>query len=124
MAKIVLGKRPKSFKCKVTFGMLDGTEGMVEMSFIYRTRTEFGALIDGLMSDAGVDKSDGVSLEEAMTKTRDSNAEYILKVADGWDLDQPFNVDTAAQLCDEIPAAAIAIMTAYRTAITEGRLGN
>lgn len=130
MAKIVLGKRPKNFKAKVSFPLLDGETGIIEISYIYRTRTEFGKLIDDLMTDAGV-KQDGVddeaqkfSLAEALERTRDTNADYIMKVADGWNLDEEFSRDNVAQMCDEIPAAAMAIMNTYRNAITEGRLGN
>lgn len=130
MAKIVLGKRPKNFKAKVTFPMLDGDLGTIEVSYIYRTRTEFGVLIDGLMEDAGVEAagasedSQKFSLAQALEKTRDTNADYIMQVADGWNIDEEFSRDTVAQLCDEIPAAALAIMNTYRNAITEGRLGN
>lgn len=130
MAKIVLGKRPKNFKTKVSFPMLDGESGTVEISYIYRTRTEFGTLIDSLMEDAGVeatgasDESQKFSLAQALEKTRDTNADYIMKVADGWNLDVEFDRANVAQLCDEIPAAALAIMNTYRNAITEGRLGN
>lgn len=130
MAKIILGKRPKNFKTKVTFPMLDGELGSVEISYIYRTRTEFGTLIDGLMEDAGVEAtgasedSQKFSLAQALEKTRDTNADYIMKVADGWNLDVEFDRKSVAQLCDEIPAAALAIMNTYRNAITEGRLGN
>jgi hypothetical protein len=130
MAKIVLGKRPKNFKTKVSFPMLDGETGTIEVSYIYRTRTEFGTLIDGLMADAGVDtenateESQKFSLAQALEKTRDTNADYILQVADGWNIDEEFTRETVAQLCDEIPAAALAIMNTYRNAITEGRLGN
>jgi hypothetical protein len=126
MAKIVLGNRPKNFKAKVTFPLLDGSDGLIEMSFRYRTRTEFGELIDTLMSDAGAaEQPEGqMSLAEALGKTRDTNAEYILKVADGWNLEEKFNLENVAQLCDEFPAAAMAIMNTYRAAITEGRLGN
>lgn len=130
MAKIVLGKRPKNFKAKVTFPMLDGDLGTIEVSYIYRTRTEFGVLIDGLMEDAGVETtgasedSQKFSLAQALEKTRDTNADYIMQVADGWNIDEEFSRDTVAQLCDEIPAAALAIMNTYRNAITEGRLGN
>jgi hypothetical protein len=130
MAKITLGKRPKNFKTKVSFPMLDGGTGTIEVSYIYRTRTEFGVLIDGLMADAGVETENATadaqkfSLAEALEKTRDTNADYILQVADGWNIDEDFTRDTVAQLCDEIPAAALAIMNTYRNAITEGRLGN
>lgn len=130
MAKVVLGKRPKNFKSIVKFPMLEGGEGTVEMSYIYRTRTEFGAFIDSMMEDAGV-KATGqsedevkFSLKQALEKTKDTNADYIMAVCDGWNLDVDFSRDNVAQLCDELPGAALEIMNKYRTAITEGRLGN
>jgi hypothetical protein len=130
MAKVVLGKRPKHFKSVVKFPLLEGGEGSVEMSYIYRTRTEFGAFIDGMMDAAGVKPAstseDDVkfSLEQALEKTKDTNADYIMQVADGWNLDVDFSRDNVAQLCDELPGAALEIMNKYRAAITEGRLGN
>ena len=52
-------------------------------------------------------------------------ADSLLDVLIGWDLpDQPLTPGTAMQLIDELPAAGLAILSAYREAITEGRLGN
>ena len=128
MAKIKLGNRPKNFKKVVSFDMLDGTKGTVEVSYKYRTRKEFGAFLDALFSDAGVkptpDKDEKVLIEEIMGKAVDSNSDYIMQVADGWNLDEGFDRATVQQLCDELPGAAGAIMETYRLAITEGRLGN
>ena len=130
MAKIVLGSRPKNFKSLVTIPMLEGGEGTIEVSYIYRTRTEFGKLIDGLMDDAKVvptseaAEDQAFSLEDALNKTKETNADYIMKVADGWNLDIEFSRNAVAQLCDELPASALAIMSTYRNAITEGRSGN
>jgi hypothetical protein len=130
MAKIVLGSRPKNFKAVVSIPMLEGGEGSIEMSFVYRTRTEFGKMIDALMEDAGVaqsgtgDEEQNFSLASALEKTKETNADYIMKVADGWNLEIEFSRRAVAQLCDELPAAAMAIMNSYRAAITEGRLGN
>jgi hypothetical protein len=130
MAKIVLGSRPKNFKSLVTIPMLEGGEGTIEVSYIYRTRTDFGKLIDGLMDDAKVvptseaAEDQAFSLEDALNKTKETNADYIMKVADGWNLDIEFSRNAVAQLCDELPAAALAIMSTYRNAITEGRSGN
>ena len=130
MAKIVLGSRPKNFKAIVSVPMLEGGDGSIEMSFVYRTRTEFGKMIDALMEDAGVaqtgsgEEEQNFSLASALEKTKDTNADYIMKVADGWNLDIEFSRRNVAQLCDELPAAAMAIMNTYRSAITEGRLGN
>lgn len=130
MAKISLGKRPKSFKRVIKVPMLEGGEGTIEVSFIYRTRTEFGAFVDGLLKSAQVvpasasDEDVTFSLHESLERTRDSSADYILQVVDGWNLDEDFTRAAVVQLCDELPGAARAIIDEYRAAITEGRLGN
>lgn len=128
MAKIKLGNRPKSFKKTVTVDLLDGTKGSLELVYKYKTRTEFGAFLDQMFSDAGVkppaDADAKVLIAEIMEKTRDTNADYIIAVCEGWNLDEEFSRESVAQLCDELPGVANAIMETYRTAITEGRLGN
>lgn len=128
MAKIKLGNRPKSFKKVIKVPMIDGSEGSIECVFTYRTRTEFGAFIDEITEAAGIkaktDEDQKFSLKELMEKTKDSSADYIMKVVEGWNLDEDFTRQNVQQLCDEFPGVAAAIMESYRTATTEGRLGN
>lgn len=127
MAKITLGKRPKNFKKVVTFPMLDGTTGRIEVTYKYRTRSEFGLFIDELLEKAGDKKpveGEKFSMLELMEKTAGSNADYIMDVVEAWDVDAEFTHDNVQQLSDEIPAAVAAVMETYRTAVTEGRLGN
>ena len=132
MAKIKLGNRPKSFKRIVKFDMLEGGKGAIECDFKYRTRTEFGVFIDQMVAAAeaaGAKKeaeasAEKFSMTDLMERTAGQNADYILDVLDGWNLDEDLNKVNVQQLADEIPAAALAIMTTYRTAVTEGRLGN
>ena len=127
MVKIVLGKRPAEFKRTVTFPMLDGSTGSIEIKYRYRTRKEFGLFIDELMGAAGDAKKpsdDKFSMAELMEKTAGSNADYVLKVVNGWGLDEELTHDNVQQLADELPAAVNAIMETYRVAVTEGRLGN
>ena len=130
MAKISLGKRPKNFKRTISVPMHEGGAGVIEVSFRYRTRSEFGVLVDDLMKSAGVtpasasEEDVAFSLQQALERTRDTNADYILKIMDGWDLDEAFTRASVVQLCDELPGAAQAIIADYRAAITEGRLGN
>jgi hypothetical protein len=142
MAKIKLGNRPKNFTRTVKFPMLEGGEGSIEVTYKYRTRTEFGAFIDRMAEDARkkhdaeqkaraeAEKTDEpapdstFSMAELMEKTKGSNAAYVLDVADGWNLDEDLNKANVEQLADEIPAAVNAIMETYRVAIMEGRLGN
>jgi hypothetical protein len=127
--KIKLGERPKTFKHKVKAKMLDGEMGVVEMTYRYRTRTEFGEFLDKLFEDArnarAPDDDDIIAtVTDALKKTKETNADYILKIAEGWNLDAEFNRDNIGQLCDEYPGIALAIINDYRAAITEGRLGN
>jgi hypothetical protein len=137
MAKIRLGAKPESFKHAVKFKMIDGSDGVIEVTFKYRTKTEFGKFIDEVISDAKTaatstadEKVEEFSMARLMEQTAGSNADYILHVATGWNLldveDKPVEFTRAKvqELADQVPAAAAAIMETYRTACTEGRLGN
>lgn len=132
MAKIKLGERPKNFKRIVKFPMHDGTEGSIECVYKYRTRTEFGEFVDGIVEAAKLKApapaEDGevkFSMADLMAKTAGSNAEYLLQVLDGWNVEgAELTLANLQQLADELPGAASAIMDTYRAAVTEGRLGN
>lgn len=127
MARIKLGSTPKSFKRTVTVDMLDGTKGSIECDFKYMTRTQFGAFLDAIFKDAGVKLTDDdtkVAIADLMAKTRDTNAEYLLKILDGWNLEDELNKENLQQLCDEFPGVANSIMETYRSAVTEGRAKN
>lgn len=122
MSKIKLGNRPNNFKHVVTFPMLDGTTGTIEVLYKYRTVSEFGQFIDKMSSEMGSEEVKGAgAVISRMVKV---NAEYLLQVIEGWNLDEELNEETAHQLANELPAAAAAIMNTYRQAIVEQRLGN
>jgi len=146
MAKIVLGKRPESFKKTITFPTPDGTEGMMEVTYKYRTTTEYGTFQDAWLA-ARKAKIEAEAAQEAEKKKKadaageaytapemtneelrrievDANTDYLLEIISGWNLDIGFDRDSVFQLCDEFPGAAREIMDRYRAAITEGRLGN
>lgn len=124
MAKVVLGQRPKNFKREVSFPMLDGVEGVITCVFKYRTKTEFGAFIDQLFTDAGVAPGSDISIAGLMARTVEKNGRYLIDILEGWDVDKDLTLTTAQQLADELPGGAAAIMEAYRQAVVEGRLGN
>lgn len=129
MPTIKLGTRPKNFIQTITVPMHEGEDGSIKVSFRYRTRTEYGAFIDGLVADAGIEPAaEGEAISAVMTRAmaaaRDKNADYIMQIVDGWNLESEFSRAAVVQLCDELPGAALAIMNAYSAAITEGRLGN
>lgn len=151
MAKIVLGAKPKNFKpFTVKVELPDGTEGSIEMIYKYRSRSEFGAFVDETIAkvragiadepeapakarkgkaaakatDAGAPEALEFSYERLHAGTSKANADYILSIADGWNLEAEFTHANIQQLADEAPGLAQAVMDAYRAACTEGRLGN
>jgi hypothetical protein len=131
MARIKLGARPKHFSRVITVSLPEGGKGTIEVSYVYRTRSEFGQFVDEMVTAAGTKppaSQDGedvkFSLQQALERTRDTNADYIMKIMQDWDLDAEFSRASVVQLCDELPGAALEIIEQYRLAITEGRLGN
>ena len=146
MAKITLGKRPATIVRTVKAPLLDGTEGSMQVHYRYRTRQEWGELIDRRTAEA---RERNAAREEAdrtarslqqlkdepipdtpfsvatlQAETVAATAGYIMEIVDGWNLDEPFDLEAVTQLCDELPGMAQAIVDDYRAAITEGRLGN
>jgi hypothetical protein len=124
---IKLGNRPKSFKpFPVKFEMPDGTEGQIVATYKYRTRTEFGEFMDAIFAEAGgAPMVDGkLDYKRLYEQTRDRNADHLLAALDAWNLDEELNLQNLQALADELPAAAIALMSSYRDACVEGRLGN
>ena len=128
MALIKLGATPKSFERSLTVDMLDGTKGSIKVQYKYRTRTEFGKFLDSIFKDAGVKPDAGedekVVIEKVMEKTRDTNADYLIQVIDGWNLESELTKANLQQLCDEFPGVANVIMESYHAAVTEGRAKN
>jgi len=144
--KIVLGKRPESFKKTVKAPMLDGTIGSMEVEYQYRTRTELAELTDQLQAtlkdEANAEIERFKSAVEKAKETGDPIPEFtitqteivirqsavatdfIMKIVKGWNLDAEFDKDAVAELIDTLPAMAEAIKDDYRAAINEGRLGN
>ena len=144
--KLSLGKRPKNFKHTVTFTSVDGEAMCIGMTYRYRTKREFGALIDETFGPAVASQVEDAadlfgddapkpaaeaapavqtaSVAEMMDRGTEANADYLLKIAEDWDIGVSFTRDNLIQLGDEQPGAVLAIMAAYRVAVTEGRLGN
>ena len=127
MAKITLGKRPQFIETTITATLPDGSAGSIKARYKYRTRTEFGEMIDQRMADARTEapaQPAEFSVATMQRQARDANAAYLLDILDGWDLDDELDIDSATQLCDEAPGMAQALIDGYRLAVTEGRLGN
>lgn len=126
MAKIILGKRPQVIESVISATLPTGDTGAIKARYVYRTRSEFGAMIDKRMAEArnGAEPPAEFSVADMQCRARDANAAYLLDILAGWDLDEDLNMESATQLCDEAPAMAQALIDGYRLAVTEGRLGN
>lgn len=126
MAKITLGKKPASFKpFSVKFPMPDGTEGAISATFKYRTRSEFGVMLNDIFKDANEAKVEGTpDFKDLFLKMGDKNADHLLACLEAWDMDVELNRANIVQLSDEVPAASAALMAAYRSACVDGALGN
>jgi hypothetical protein len=127
MAKIVLGQRPEKFSRTVKFPMLDGTDGVIKCEFMYRTKREYAELVDKLNEGGKLNiREDGSipNLQELISSGITNNAWYLGEVLLGWDVDAELNEANLQELADAYPAAASAIMEAYRVGCIEGKLGN
>lgn len=127
MAKIVLGQRPEKFSRTVKFPMLDGTDGVIKCEFKYRTKSEYAELVDKLNADGKLAiREDGSipNLQEIIVSGVSTNAWYLSEILVGWDVDAELNQDNLNELANAYPAAATALMEAYRIGCIEGKLGN
>lgn len=128
MPKIKLGQRPAAFApFPVTFKMPDGTEGTITATFKYRTRKEFGELLNQMLEAVGDDDGDApgpLDYSKLFGSVSDHNAKHLRESLVAWDIDEPLTDESLRELCDELPAAAAALMAGYSNACQSGRLGN
>ena len=129
--KLTLSKRPESFKKAVKIPLVDGTEADVEFTFKYRTRTEFAKLFDESAEAAKKQESteqdapsEPMKLSDYVGKSVEDDAEYIMKIAEGWDLEDDFGSEAVFMLIDMYPGASKRIAEAYADAINGARSGN
>jgi hypothetical protein len=129
MAKLVLGKTPENFKpFNVKFTLPDGVEDQIQVTFRYKTRSQFAAFLNELFHKSGDEQAasteDGVDFEALFAKGGAQTVAHLSQIIVAWDLDEPVNSKTLADLHDQVPNAAAAMTKAYSAACTEGRLGN
>ena len=132
MAKLILGQAPKTFKKEIIVPLLNGETAEINFTFRFKTRDEYAKLIDKLMADENPKASKAKKTEEekeltlsaAFAKVSKSTVDFILEIAEGWDLEDKFSAATVEQLMNEFPGATAAISEGYRAAILEGRVKN
>jgi hypothetical protein len=131
MATIKLGQRPKTFKpITVKFEMPTGEEGVIKATYKYRTRSEFGELLNAMFKEAGKeppkqgDEAKPLDFKELFTESGAKNAKHLLEALDAWDVEADLSLASLTELADSLPAGCAALMAAYSNACQEGRLGN
>ena len=124
MAKFSLASAPKTFKRKVTITLLDDSTADIELTFKYKTRTEYAKLLDEVMKQDKVDDSKTESAVDIFKRLGAGTVEFLMKIVEGWDLDDEFNKSNVSELIDKFPASANEITEAYRIAILEGKSKN
>jgi hypothetical protein len=137
MAAITLGKNPKNFKKSVDIVLLSGKVAPLSITYKYRTRKQFAALVDETVAagkaapdadgDAVEQKSPAAappSVTELFEMIDKGGVEWVLKIAEGWDLDDEFNEENLLMLEDENPGSLTAIASVYRLAVAEARTKN
>lgn len=133
--KIKLGARPKAFKpFPVKFELPDGGEGVIQTTYKYRTKSEFGQLLDTMLGRKKGEIAEGAagtaepgvefSWEKLFAENAEAGADYLLDCIEAWDLGEPLSREVLLQLGDECPAAVAALMASYAGACRDGRLGN
>lgn len=143
--KVKLGGKPKNFKKTVEIVLENGEPADIEISFIYRTRKEYAALLDEKIAAAKAESAaaeaarkaaadaagEGVEPEDQTKSVVDlfdevdkAAAQFVLKIANGWDLDDPFTEASLLQLEGENPGSLQAITIAYARVVAEARVKN
>lgn len=103
MSKLKLKADP-TFRRKVGLTTHDGKVVEVEFTFKHRTKSEAKKLEDEI-------------------KGKD-DAEVIMLVAGGWELEDEFNADNLRVLAENYMAASVEIFFEYTRALNGARLGN
>ena len=128
--KVKIGDTPINFEKAVPIPMIDGSFEDIMVTFIYRTKPQFAALIDENQREAAeLDKENAEEAEkltfvQLYEKTTLFQAKNILKIANGWDLSDKFSKESLIQLDAEHPGTLESIASVYRHAVGEARTKN
>ena len=102
MAKLKLNPEP-TFKAAVNIPVAGADAASVEFTFKHRTRAQLAEWLD--------------------QKDRD-DTESVMGCAMAWDLDDEFNAENVARLCENYVGSAYAVITAYLGELRGARVKN
>ncbi len=109
MAKLSLKASP-TFPAKVGIPVPGGAPADVQFTFKHRTRAQ----LDQYMAELKALGDDSV----------DNDVAIVFKVADGWDMDEPFNEANVRIFVENYHKAAWVIAQAYITELLQAKTGN
>jgi len=113
------------FEVTVSIPTPDGKPLRIPFTFRYRDRVDTAKLFDTFRerAEATPDETDA-ALAAIVTDALESDAEMLIDIASDWGIDLEWNRDNARKFCRRYAGAARAVLSEYRTALTQGRLGN
>ncbi|MFZ6801927.1 phage tail assembly chaperone [Undibacterium sp. Di24W] len=136
--KFVFGTAPETFKRNVEVIDIEGNVSEIEFTFKYRTKKQFAALLDEGVKAAkaehaaadsesektGIDSISDQFYSELCEKNDKKSAEYVLKIAQGWDVANEFCVTSLLDLENRFPGALQSTAQTYAKAVSEVRTKN
>ena len=135
--KLKLGGNPKTFKKSIDIVLLEGGVAALLVTFTYRTRSQVAALVDEGIAKAEADAKAAkdqetepageprrVTIADNFATADKARVQHVLKIAEGWDLDDDFTEANLLQFEDENPGALAAISAAYAQSVAEARVKN
>ncbi|MGV7210502.1 phage tail assembly chaperone [Oxalobacteraceae bacterium A2-2] len=147
--KFKLGATPKNFQKNVEVVLHDGSVAKIAFTYTYRNRIELAELLDekfaadsakakaakeqaeaaaeaALNAAEAGEKIDAPlpSVAELVRKDAEERAEFTLRLAEGWDLDEPFTKEKLVELEYRFPGTLGLIEMTYRKAVMEHRAKN
>lgn len=125
--KSMAGEIP-TFALPLKIKRLNGTETEVEVTAKAMRKSEWAALRDAHMAVEKVEQEEGAaprfSFAKAVGDDMRKGAELIAKCGTGWDLADPFTVDSLAEIEDAFGGTLARFLSDYDAAIFYGRVGN
>lgn len=142
--KFNIGKAPETFKHDVIVDDHDGTQSVIKVEYIYRSRSAFAKFKDENDAESlSLDKLRLAALDKANEATENDDVaantetwqmmnqrqnqfavDYLLKIAKGWDLKEKFVREDLIEVYDQYPNVFGRIIEDYQLAIWAGALKN
>lgn len=118
-----------TFPLPLKLKRLDGTETEVEVTAKAMRKSEWAALRDAHMNVEKAELAEGevappFSFVKAVGDDIRKGAALIVQCGTGWDLADPFTVDSLADLEDSFGGSLARFLSDYDAAIFQGRVGN